>query len=191
MLARKKESENQRKIERREGGYTSLIHHCCYIILFYSFLYVCGPHKGRLFRPCKTDNLFRSRVFGDGFGSFTDSVLGQFSRKEKANSSLHLATAYGRFLVVLRESGCFCGNSFEDVVDEAVHNWHSTAWNASVGVDLFEHLVDVDTVALPPTPVPLLATTWPRSFRRLLWTFLCDLTGRSHDADREENERFL
>ena len=45
-----------------------------------SFLYVCGPHKGRLFRPCKADNLFRSRVFCDGFSAFTHSVLGQFSR---------------------------------------------------------------------------------------------------------------
>ena len=72
--------------------------------------------------PYKVDNLFRSCVLGDGFGAFADSVLGQFSRKKKADSSLHFTAADGRFLVILRESGCLRGDSLENVVDEAVHD---------------------------------------------------------------------
>ena len=47
-------------------------------------------------------------------------------------------------------------------------------------MNLFEHLVDVDAVALFPLSVPLLAATWPWCFGRLLGTFLSNLTGWSH-----------
>ena len=38
-----------------------------------------GPEKGRLCRAESGDHSFAAGVFGDGLGSFTDSVLGQLS----------------------------------------------------------------------------------------------------------------
>ena len=126
------------------------------------------------------DDLFRSSVLGDRLGTFADGVLGQLSGEEKADCCLYFTAADGRFLVVLRQARCFGGDALEDVIDEAVHDWHRTTWDASVGMDLFENLVDVNAVALFPLPMPLLAATWTRSLGGLLGTFLGNLTGWSH-----------
>jgi len=49
----------------------------------------------------------------------------------------------------------FVGNSLEDVVDEGVHDTHCLARYASVGVDLLQDLVDVDSIGLFPLLVTL------------------------------------
>lgn len=139
-----------------------------------------GPEKGRSVEYADMDDLFGSGVLGDGFSALADSMLGQFSREEKADGSLHLAATDGRFFVVLRQARCFVGDALEDVVDETVHDRHSATRDASVRMNLFEHLVDVDSVALLPPPIPLLAPTWSRGLGGFLGTFLSDLTGWSH-----------
>ena len=48
-----------------------------------------GPKKGRV-RVNKLWNLFGGSVFGDGLGTFRDGVFGQFTWKEKSDSSLNL-----------------------------------------------------------------------------------------------------
>ena len=97
---------------------------------------------------------------------------------------MNLATADGRLLVVLGETGGFAGNSLEDVVDEAVHDRHSPTGDAGVRVHLLEDLVDVDSVALLPFPVPLLASAGARGLDRFLGALLSDLTCWSHDQMR-------
>ncbi len=47
----------------------------------------------------------------------------------------------------------------EDVIHERVHDGHGLAGDTSVGVDLLQHLVDVDGVRLPPPPLPLLVSS--------------------------------
>ena len=89
-------------------------------------------------------------VFGDGLGSFGDGVLGQFSRQQKSDGCLDFSGCNGRPLVVVCEARSFGGNSFKDVVDEAVHDGHGFRRNTSIGVDLFQHLVNVDAVRLLP-----------------------------------------
>ena len=68
--------------------------------------------------------LFRCRVFSDGFGALADGVLGQLSWQEEADCGLDFAAGDGRFLVVVCEAGGLGGDSFEDVVHEAVHDAH-------------------------------------------------------------------
>ena len=51
-------------------------------------------------------------------------------------------------LVVVSKSGSFSCHSLEDVVDKGVHDAHGLGRDTSVRVDLLEHLVDVDRVAL-------------------------------------------
>ena len=56
----------------------------------------------------------------------------------------------------MSETRCFSRDSLEDVVDKAVHDGHSLAGYTGIGVDLSQHLVDVDRVRFPPLPPALL-----------------------------------
>ena len=100
--------------------------------------------------------LLAAGVLGDSLGALTDSVLGKLTRQQQTHSSLDLATGDGRTLVVVGQSGSFSGDSLKDIVDEAVHDGHGLAADASVGVHLFQHLVDVDGIAFLPLPLALL-----------------------------------
>ena len=82
-------------------------------------------------------------------------MLAQLAGQMKTDCCLDLATGDGVLLVVVRQTGRLGGDTLEDVVHERVHDAHGLAGDASVGVDLFQHLVDVDRVALLAGP-PLL-----------------------------------
>jgi hypothetical protein len=75
-------------------------------------------------------------------------VLGEFSRKEKSDSSLDLSGRKGGLLVVARQSGRLKGNALEDIVDERVQDGHASLGDTSVGVNLLQHLVDVGAIGL-------------------------------------------
>ena len=83
--------------------------------------------------------------FGDGFGTFRDGVFGQFSWEDKTDSSLDFATGDGGFAVVGNQFAGFGGDFTKDVVDEGVHDGHTFLGHTGVGVDLFQHLVNVNS----------------------------------------------
>lgn len=101
-------------------------------------------------------HLLGAGVFGDGLGAFRNGVLGQLSREQKPDGGLDFAGCDRRTLVVVGQAGGFGGNTLKDVVDEAVHDAHGFRRNASVGVNLLQHLVDVDGVAFLPALLLLL-----------------------------------
>ena len=103
-------------------------------------------------------------LFGAGFGSLTDSMLGQLSGQEETDRCLDFATRNGRSSIVVDEFSSLVGDSLEDVVDERVHDAHRLARDARVWVDLLQHLVDVDGVGL----LPLLASL-AFAFHSSLW----------------------
>ena len=105
------------------------------------------------------DNLLRAGVFGDGFGAFTDSVLGKFSRKEEPDSGLDLPRCDGGSLVVVSQTRSFGSDAFENVVDEAVHDAHGFAGHTSIWMYLLQNLVDIDSVRFLALAVPLLLVT--------------------------------
>jgi hypothetical protein len=118
-----------------------------------------------------------ARVLGDGLRAFADSVLGQLAGQQETDGSLDLSARDGRAAIVVSQTRRLGGNALEDVVDKAVHDAHGLARNARVGVDLLEHFVDVDAVALlPPLPLLLVARAgglclcggFLRTFRRWL-----------------------
>jgi len=121
---------------------------------------VGGPEKGR-FRKAERStqyNLLGAGVLGDGFGSFRDGMLGQLSGQKETDGSLDFATGDGRSLVVVGQTRRFGSDAFEDVVDEAVHDAHRLGRDASVRVDLFQHFVDVNGIALLPLALLLLVS---------------------------------
>jgi len=83
-------------------------------------------------------------VFGDGLGSFRDSVSGEFSWEDELDGRLNLSGRKCSSLVESDELGSFSGDSVKSIVDEGVHDVHGLLWDSDVGVDLFKHLVDVD-----------------------------------------------
>ena len=103
-------------------------------------------------------------------------MLSQFSGKEEADSGLDFSGGDGRPLVVVSKSGSLSGDSFEDIVHEAVHDAHGLAGHSGVGVHLLQDFVDVDGVGLPPPPLLLLVGGPGRLGlgRSLLATFACN-----------------
>ena len=83
-------------------------------------------------------------------------MLGQFTRQEEADGSLDLPAGDGRLLVVLSKASGLRGDLLKDVVHERIHDAHSLAGNAGLGVHLLQHLVNVDRVGLLPGLSPLL-----------------------------------
>ena len=140
-----------------------------------------GLEKGRGFSlGAATDHLLGTGVLGDGLGALANGVLGQLSRQQEPHRRLDLAAADGGSLVVVSQTRSLGGDTFEDVVDEGVHDAHGLAGDAGVGVYLLQHLVDVDAEGLPPLspPSPLLVSCGP-GFASFLNGFS---TGR-HDND--------
>jgi len=121
--------------------------------------YICfGPEKGLCFLVLsKYDDLLGARVLGHCLGSLADGVLSEFTREQQTNSGLDFPAGDGRSLVVVGKARSFGSDSFEDVVDEAVHDAHSLGADSGIGVNLLQNLVDVDGVRfLPPLLLLLL-----------------------------------
>lgn len=93
------------------------------------------------------NTLLAARVLGDRLCSLTHSVLSQLTGQQQPNGRLYLTRTNCALLVVVGEAGCFAGNPLENIMNERVHDSHSFAGNSCVGVDLFEHFVDVNGVA--------------------------------------------
>ena len=87
-----------------------------------------------------------SRELGDGLGSFGNGMLGQLTGEDEFDGSLNFAGAHGVSLVVSDKASSFRGESIERVRDEGVHDGHGLLGDSGFGVDLFQHLVDVDAV---------------------------------------------
>ena len=105
-------------------------------------------------------SLLGAGVLGHSLGTLGYGVLGQFTGQEETDSGLDLPRGDGGSLVVVGKTGSLGGDSLEDIVHKAVHDGHGLAADTGVGVNLFQHLVDVDAVAfLPPPLLLLLANT--------------------------------
>ena len=85
-------------------------------------------------------------------------MLGQFTGEQKPDGGLHLPGGNGGTLVVVSKAGSLGSDPLEDVVDEGVHDVHGLGGDTGVRVDLLQHLVDVDCVALLPPALLLLVS---------------------------------
>ena len=85
---------------------------------------------------------------GDSLGALRDGVLGELSGEDEPDGGLNLPGGDSGLLVIEGKTSSLSGHLVEDVVDEGVHDTHGLGADASVGVDLLEHLVDIDLVGL-------------------------------------------
>ena len=83
-------------------------------------------------------------------------MLGELTREEEPDSSLDLTRGDGGPFVVMSQTGGLGSDPLEQVVDERVHDAHGLGGDTSVGMDLLQHLVDVDSVGFLPFLGPLL-----------------------------------
>jgi len=70
-------------------------------------------------------------------------VLGEFTGEEELNGSLDFTRGEGSSLVISDELRGFQSDSFEDIVNEGVHDVHGLLGDTSIGMDLLEDLVDI------------------------------------------------
>ena len=113
---------------------------------------------GWIGRYRRVHSLLGAGVLGDSLGTFRDGVFGQFTGEKKPDGSLDLPGGDGGPLVVVGQAGSFSSDTFEDIVDEGVHDAHGLGGDTSVGVDLLQHLVDVDSIGFLPFAVLLLVS---------------------------------
>ena len=98
-------------------------------------------------------HLLRAGVLGDSLGALRDGVLGELTREEEPDRGLDLARGDGGPLVVVSQLGGLSGDPLEQVIDKRVHDAHGLGGDTSVGVDLLQHLVDVDGIGFLPLAV--------------------------------------
>ena len=78
-------------------------------------------------------------------------MLGQLAGQEQPDSGLDLARGDGGPLVVVSQFAGLGSDSLKEIVDERVHDTHGLGGDAGVGMNLLQHLVDVDGIRfLPP-----------------------------------------
>ena len=106
-----------------------------------------------------SEDLLGAGVLGDSLGALRDGVLGELTGEEEPDSGLDLAGGDGGPLVVVSQTAGLGGDPLEQVVDERVHDGHGLGGDSGVGVDLLQHLVDVDSVGLLPLSLLLLLVT--------------------------------
>ena len=107
-------------------------------------------------------------------------MFSQFSGEEEPDSGLNFPGGDGGPLVVVGKTGSFGSDTFEDIVDERVHDAHGLGGDTSVRVDLLQHLVDVDGIGFLPSQLLLLLITLGDSLgslARLLSSLSRDLWG--------------
>ena len=75
----------------------------------------------------------RGVVLGDGLGALRDGVLGELTRKEKANGSLDLPGGDGLPVVVAGKTDGLGGELLEDIGNERVHDGHGLAKSKGQG----------------------------------------------------------
>ena len=85
-------------------------------------------------------------------------MLGQLSGEEEPHRGLDLPGGDGGPLVVVGQTASLGGDTLEQIVDKGVHDGHGLGGDTSVGVDLLQHLVDVDGVGLLPLGLLLLVS---------------------------------
>jgi len=107
----------------------------------------------------QTCSLLGWRVLGDSLRALADGVLGQLTRKQQTNGRLDFAARDRRAPVVVSQSRRLARDALKDVVHEAVHDAHSLAADSSVWMNLLQHFVHVDGVALTSPVLPLLVST--------------------------------
>jgi len=73
-------------------------------------------------------------------------VLGELTRKKETNRGLDLSRRNRVAFVVPRETTRLARNSFEDIVDEGVHDAHRLGGDSRVGVNLSEDFVNVGRI---------------------------------------------
>ena len=102
--------------------------------------------------------LLAARVLGDSLSTLGYGVLGKLSWQEETDGGLNLPGSQSGASVVVCEAACLGGNALEDVVHEGVHDAHGLGGDTSIGVNLLQHLVDVDGIRFLPFAVFLLVS---------------------------------
>ena len=95
-----------------------------------------------------TTELLRTCVLRYCLSAFTDSMLCKLTRKEKSNRRLDLAWGDRFPLVMVSKSWCFASNSFEDIIDEGIHDAHRSAGNTNIWMNLLQNSIDETSITL-------------------------------------------
>ena len=99
--------------------------------------------------------------FLDCFGSFRNSMLGKFTRKEKFDGRLDLAAWKSSFSVVSNQLARFPGKSVKSVINKWVHDVHGFLADSDFWVNLLQHFVNVKRKCLNSSLMSFM--TWSSS----------------------------
>eukprot|EP00411_Alexandrium_monilatum_P123044 CAMPEP_0175653890 /NCGR_PEP_ID=MMETSP0097-20121207/11118_1 /TAXON_ID=311494 /ORGANISM="Alexandrium monilatum, Strain CCMP3105" /LENGTH=140 /DNA_ID=CAMNT_0016959929 /DNA_START=63 /DNA_END=482 /DNA_ORIENTATION=+ len=91
-------------------------------------------------------------VLGDRLRPLGNRMLGELPGKHEPHSGLHLSAREGPPLHGAQQSRRLGCHAVKYIVHEAVHDVHPALANATLRVDLLQHLVDVDGVGLRLLP---------------------------------------
>ena len=121
----------------------------------------------------KSEHLLRASVLGHSFGSFAHGMLREFSWQQKTNGSLHFARRNGPLLIVMRQSWRFASNSFEDIIDEGVHDAHRSTGDTNIWMNLLQNSIDETSITLLSCSLSLDNFCPSLALATFLGAFLC------------------
>ena len=78
----------------------------------------------QMYRTTVENCLLGAGVLGHSLGALRDGVLGELTGEEEPDSGLDLAGGDGGPLVVVSQTGSLSSDSFEEIIDEGVHDAH-------------------------------------------------------------------
>lgn len=100
-------------------------------------------------------------------------MLCKLTRKEKSNRGLDLAWGDRFPLVMVSKSWCFASNSFEDIIDEGVHDAHCSTGNTNIWMNLLQNSIDETSITLLSCSLSLDNFRPSLALATFLGAFLC------------------
>ena len=77
-------------------------------------------------------------------GTFRDGAFCQFTSKEEPDGGLNLPRGDGGPLVAIGQLGSLSSDTLKQIINKGVHGAHSLGGDTGAGVDLLQHLIDVN-----------------------------------------------
>ena len=100
-------------------------------------------------------------------------MLREFSREQESDRRLDFARRDRPPLVLVSKTRCLTSDSFEDVVDERVHDAHRSAGNTNIWMNLLQNSIDETSITLLSCSLSLHNFRSSLALATFLGAFLC------------------
>ena len=126
---------------------------------------------------------------GHSLGSLRDGVLGEFTRQDQSDGSLHLPRGQSPLLAVAAQTTSLTSDTVEGILHQVVHDSHGSLADTSLRVHLLQNLHDVRRERLRPLALDLLTSLLGARFLHNL--LACHFVTRKPLIDKQSDSHLF